>query len=145
MTALKFLLLLEDNDLRYGKGQQFRDTLVTFSHFIGLFDSNFDTIKATKLSNSIGFIITKVDESDFESEFQMKDEFKNRLNEIVESEIKIENLNRNQEIVFKTIIENSQIEIFSNPKKNAILSTDQKLKITSLLKKMSFSKKEELN
>ena len=61
VNDLKFLLLVEDSDLRNGRGQQFRDTIRHFSNFIGLLDQDFDDKKVGNLSDSIGIIINKVD------------------------------------------------------------------------------------
>jgi len=144
VSDLKFLLLLEDSDLRYSKAQQFRDTIKAFSSFIDLFNTNFDIKKAEQLSKSIGIIITKVDNGE-ETDLEMKEILRDQLNETISDEIEHNNLNEIEQLVFLQIIENFQIEIFSNPKKKGPVSTDQKKKIIELVKKLEYIKKNEYN
>lgn len=141
---LKFLLVLTDSDLRHQRGQQFRDSIKAFSHFIGLFDQDIDEAKAKELSKSIGIIVTKVD-NDGETDDVMKQTLQLKLNEILDDLSENNKLSKNEEIVFKEIIKNFQIEIFSNPKIYGLVSSNQATAINFLLNKMQYAKKNDLN
>ena len=140
VNHLKFLLLLSYPDLNE-RGYQFRTSIKAFSHFIGAFDSD---DHAKNLSKSIGIIITKVD-NDGESDKMMKDDLKTKLKEVLQDEIDNQKLSQNEEIVFNEIIDNFQIEIFSNPKKKVPVSIDQAEAIKNLIgTKLQYAKKNDL-
>ena len=136
VTELKFLLLVTHQDLN-SRAQQFRDSIKSFSSFLGIFDSNEN---AKDLSKSIGIVVTRV-ENDGDTDSEMLSVLKTKLFETLDDEKRSKQLTKNEEIVFRNIIEKNQVEIFSNPKKSINLTNEQSIKILSLINKLSYVKK----
>jgi len=137
VTNLKFLLLLTHDDLKI-RGQQFRSSIKSFSNFLGIFDENVEN-----LSKSIGIIVTRVENND-ESDIQMKKALKKLIELTLDDEKNSNKLSLNEEIVFREIVENSQIEIFSNPKKHGLISRDQSDQILLLIDRLIYAEKNKL-
>jgi len=145
VNDLKFLLLLTHSDLNE-RGSQFRESIKAFSHFIGAFDDDYNNndFDIHALSESIAIILTKVD-NDGETDEKMKHDLKIKLQEILQDEKDNEKLSFKEEKVFNEILENNQIEIFSNPKKKGPVSTDQAEAIRSLINnKLKYANKNDL-
>jgi len=137
VTNLKFLLLLTHDDLKI-RGQQFRSSIKSFSNFLGIFDENVEN-----LSKSIGIIVTRVENND-ESDIQMKKALKKLIELTLDDEKNSNKLSSNEEIVFREIVENNQIEIFSNPKKHGLISRDQSDQILLLIDRLIYAEKNKL-
>ena len=75
----------------------------------------------------------------------MKIFFKKKLQEILNVENESKKINRNQMNVFEEMLENFQIEIFSNPKRSGPVSNHQMKEINSLLNRMEYVQKSDLN
>jgi len=131
VNDLKFLLLLTHSDLNE-RGNQFRESIKAFSHFIGAFDDDDSGFDTRVLSKSIAIILTKVD-NDGETDEKMKHDLRIKLQEILQDEKDNEKLSFREEKVFNEILENNQIEIFSNPKKKGPVSKHQAEAIISLM------------
>lgn len=144
VNDLKFLLLLTDNDLRNGKGNEFRESIKAFSNFIGAFDYDFNGLGPDDLSKSIGLVITKVD-NDGETDHEVRKFFVGKLSEILLDEENNKKLSVKEYFVFSKIIENLQIEIFSNPKKVGPIGFHQKVAIDELIARIKYVKKAKLN
>ena len=139
ISELKFLLLVTHRDLE-DRGQKFRDSIKGFSDMLGVFDDE-DT---KSLSKSIAIVVTRV-ENENSDDSDMKSFFRTKLLEIVEDEKRCKNFeNKNEELVFRQVIEDAQIEIFSNPKKEQLLDDTQSKQILSLLGRLSFAKKSDV-
>ena len=72
----------------------------------------------------------------------MKEEREERLSEC-ESEKKCQQI-KNRELVFRQVIEDSQVEIFSTPTSNATLGVTQKRQILKMIDKLQYVKKNDL-
>jgi len=153
IDEFKFLLLITSKDL-YERGQQFRDSMERFSEFLEIFDSE----NAAVLSKSIGIIVARV-ENNKKSDAKLKELFCYELLDILndESEQKESRLRNcginekcrhqimNRDLVFRRVIENSQVEIFSAPESNATLDGKQKLQIIKMIDKLEYIKKNDVN
>ncbi|CAF0853062.1 unnamed protein product [Brachionus calyciflorus] len=136
VDEIKFLLMLSYNDLNQ-RGQQFRDSIKGFSDFLGIFDDN-DT---KNLSKSIGIIVSLVENRGSTDE-EMLIDIKKILNDILDEEKKANTFeNKNEESIFRRVIADNQIEIFSNPRKNVPLGYEQKLKIINMINKLNYLNK----
>jgi hypothetical protein len=143
VNELKFLLLLTHSDLNE-RGNQFRESIKAFSHFIGAFDDEDSGFDTHALSKSIAIILTKVD-NDGETDEKMKHDLRIKLQEILQDEKDNDKLSFKEEKVFNEILENNQIEIFSNPKKKGPVSTHQAEAIISLMNtKLKYANKTDL-
>lgn len=138
---IKFLLLLTYSDLIENKGQQFRESIKAFSYLIGAFDEENVT---RNLSESIGIIITKVN-NDGETDEAMKQSLQIALKKVLQDEAKNKKLSKKEQNVFSSIIDEFQIEIFSNPYKKGPVSNYQSLAIQNLIDlKLHYARKIDL-
>ena len=74
----------------------------------------------------------------------MKKALKKLLKLTLDDEKISNKLSSNEEIVFREIIENDQIEIFSNPKKQGLISRDQSKQILLLIDRLIYAEKNKL-
>ena len=145
INDLKFFILIAHQDLNE-RGQQFRDSIKAFSDFLGIFDEeSFDNIyNLDLLAQSIGIIVSKVD-NDGDTDEELKSIFKEKLLTILSEEKENKNLNSNEERVFKAVLENDQLELFSNPKLIGKMSNLQSKNIHKLLDRLNYVKKDIVN
>jgi hypothetical protein len=145
INHLKFFILIAHQDLNE-RGQQFRDSIKAFSDFLGIFDEKSieNIINLDLLAKSVGIIVSKVD-NDGETDEDLKEVFKEKLLDIIMEEKENKNINSNEERVFKTILENDQLELFSNPKTVGKISNLQSKKIHKLFDSLNYVKKEIVN
>ncbi|CAF0875605.1 unnamed protein product [Brachionus calyciflorus] len=138
VDEIKFLLMLSYNDLNQ-RGQQFRDSVKGFSDFLGVFEDN-DT---KNVSKSIGIVVNHV-ENQGSTDEEMLIYIKKILNDILDEEKKANTFkNKNEELIFRRVIADNQIEIFSNPRKNAPIEYEQKLKIIYMINKLNYLNRNE--
>jgi energy-coupling factor transporter ATP-binding protein EcfA2 len=137
VKQLKFLLLLTQQDLNL-RGQQFRESIKAFSSFIGMFDDS-ATANMKHLSKSIGIVVTRVD-NEGENDKHMIQVLSKSLSEILEEEKAADKLTKNEEVVFRYVIENN-VEIFSNPKKAIILNDEQSIQIVKMVNRLEYVSK----
>jgi hypothetical protein len=149
IDEFKFLLLVTPNGLDE-RGQQFRDSMDGFSEFLEVFDSE----NAEGLSKSIGIVVARVDNkgmSDEELKKGLRDLLLEILNDIKKSaqkrlsdcgsDIKCQWQIKNRELVFRRVIEDSQLEIFSSPTSKATLGDTQKNQILKMIDSLQYVKK----
>jgi len=137
---IKFLLLITYQSLQ-GRRVQFRNTIKVFSDSLGIFDDR--NVDIQKLIKSIGLIITRVND-DGETDEEMTWIFKKQLLDILDEENRKGDLSPRQDMVFRQVIENSQIKIFSNPnKRNVVLDSKQKHDILDLIDNLDYIKKDD--
>ena len=134
---LKFLIVLNHGDV-LDRRVQFFENIKRFSDFLGIFNSN-ETNVLRNFSKSIGIIVSKVN-NDGDSDLDVKSMLKELL---FQSLINNKILSPNETIVFKQVLENDQIEIFSNPRKNVVLDDSQKVQILNMIDKLDYIKKKE--
>jgi energy-coupling factor transporter ATP-binding protein EcfA2 len=134
---LKFLILLNHGDV-LDRRVQFFENIKRFSDFLGIFNNN-DTNVLRKFSKSIGIIVSKVN-NDGDSDLDVKHMLKELLSQSLKNN-KI--LSPNETIVFKQVLENDQIEIFSNPRKNVVLDDSQKIQISHMIDRLDYIKKKD--
>ncbi len=127
VTDIKFILLIKHDDL-IDRGQQFRDSVHSFSGFLGVFDE----IEYSFVSKSIGIVLTRVI-NDGESDEEVKKFLKGMLVDILDDEKRSQKLSKSEEIISKQVIAHDQVEIFSNPRKNILLDDKQKKKIAKMI------------
>jgi energy-coupling factor transporter ATP-binding protein EcfA2 len=137
---IKFLLLITHQNLQ-ASGVQFRNTIKFFSDLIGIFDNSDVDIK--NLIKSTGLIVTRVN-NDGETDDVMTSVFKEQLIEILDEETSKGGLSQRQDMVFRQVIENNQIKIFSNPSKRGLdLDTKQKHDMLDLIENLDYVKKDD--
>jgi energy-coupling factor transporter ATP-binding protein EcfA2 len=150
IDEFKFLLLVTPNGLDE-RGQQFRDSMEGFSEFLEVFDSE----KAEGLSKSIGIVVARVENKIGESDEEVKEGLRDQLLEILNdikksaqkrlsdcgSDIKCQWQIKNRELVFRRVIEDLQVEIFSSPTSNATLDDTQKNQILKMIDSLQYVKK----
>jgi len=149
IDEFKFLLLITSKDLDE-RGQQFRDSMERISEFLAIFDSE----NATVLSKSIGIIVARV-ENKGSSDAELRELFRFELLDILNDEIKKKESSlrncgindkcrrqiQNRDLVFRQVIKDSQVEIFSTPVNNGTLDDKQKLQIIKMINKLEYIKK----
>ena len=115
------LLTYQDLNLRE---EQFRESITGFSDFLGIFDE-YEKENFEKFTKSIGIVVTRV-ENDFEyTEIEMKESVRDKLVQILNNTNSLTQFTTYEIDVFKKIVENGQIEIFSNPKKKVDLTNEE--------------------
>jgi energy-coupling factor transporter ATP-binding protein EcfA2 len=135
---IKFLLLITHQSLQV-RGVQFRNTIKVFSDFLGVFDHSDVDIQI--LVKSIGLIVTRVNNAG-DTDEEMTRIFREDLLEILDEEKSKGELSQRQDMVFRQVIENSQIKIFSNPnKRDVVLDKKQKHDILDLIDNLDYIKK----
>ena len=137
VQQLKFLLLLTQQDIGL-RGQQFRESIKAFSSFIGMFDDS-AIENMIHLSKSIGIVVTRV-ENEGENDKHMIKILSESLSEILDGEKEADKLSKNEEVVFRYVIENN-VEIFSNPKKAIILNDEQSIQIIMMINRLEYVSK----
>jgi outer membrane lipopolysaccharide assembly protein LptE/RlpB len=135
-SEFKFLLLLTHQDLQL-RGQQFRDTIKRFSEILGIFNST----SVNTLSKSVAIIITRVENDDDDTDDEMKTFLRSELLRILKEQKN--SISENEEKVFSQIINDKQVDIFSNPKKTGIVSDTQSIQIKSLIDSMIYLNKDD--
>jgi len=125
-----------------------------FSELLEVFDSE----NAAVLSKSIGIVVARV-KNEGSSDAEVREEFILELLDILNdeskgNELKLSNCGAddkcrrqilNRELVFRRVVENSQVEIFSTPVSNATLDDKQKLQIIKMINKLEYIKKNGVN
>ena len=91
------------------------------------------------LSKSIGIVVTRV-ENEGENDKHMIQVLSKSLSEILEEEKAADKLSKNEEVVFRYVIENN-VEIFSNPKKAIILNDEQSIQINMMINRLKYVSK----
>ena len=134
---LKFLILLNHGDV-IDRRVQFFENVKRFSDFLGIFNNN-DSNVLRNFAKSIGIIVSKVN-NDGDSDLDVKETLKDLLLESLNNN---RILNLNETIVFKQVLENDQIEIFSNPRKAMILDDTQKKQISQMIDRLDYIKKQD--
>jgi len=149
IDEFKFLLLITPDGLDK-RGQQFRDSMYRFSEFLEIFD----TENASVLTKSIGIIVARIENKGL-SDSQVKKNLREKLLNILDdesmnkkrnlrncrSDIKCRHQIENRELVFRRVVEDSQVEIFSTPETNCTLEDKQKLQIIKMINKLEYIKK----
>jgi energy-coupling factor transporter ATP-binding protein EcfA2 len=137
---IKFLHLITHQSLQV-RGVQFRNTIKVFSDFLGIFDQS--DIDVRKFIKSIGLIVSRVN-NDGETDEEMTRIFREDLLEILDEEKSKGDLSERQDMVFRQVIENLQIKIFSYPnKRDVVLDTKQKHDILDLIDNLDYIKKDD--
>ena len=140
INLLKFLILISHDDL-IDKGIEFRNTIRFLSHMFGCFKNESCSLK---MSKSLAFIVSRVSNNGLADD-EIKDTLTKRLLEILDDEKNGSELEKNEELVFRGVLNSSRIEIFSNPKKTGLVDDVQKFRILELVEKLDFIKKEDAN
>jgi len=135
---LKFLLIISVKDV-HEKGLQLHDSIKSISNFLGLSEIN----KIKNIENSIGLIITKVENEGKINSSIIKASLKQRLLEIMNDT----SLSSAARSIFEKVVINNQIEIFTNPRLNGSLLADtEKIQIESMIEnQLTYTKKEDIN
>lgn len=153
IDEFKFLLVISEKGVS-SRGQQFRDSMKRFSDFLGIFD----TKNAEILSESIGIIVTKV-RNDGDTDRVVTEYLKEDILKIIEDENRMKENNKqlcgtddicrhrieNIDLVFRRVLENNQIGIFSSPVREGILDDEQKNQIIALVERLNYVKKNDGN
>ena len=118
-----------------------------FSDLLEIFDSE----NAAGLSKSIGIVVARVQNNELSDE-EKKEELRNQLLELLNDEMEtlLSTLDdedeagklriENRGLVFRRVLEDSQVEIFSAPTSNAILGDKQKMQILNMIEKLQYMK-----
>jgi hypothetical protein len=140
INLFKFLILIPHDDL-IDKGIEFRNIIRFFSQMFGCFNNESCSLKMIK---SLAFIVSRVSNNGLADD-EIKETLTNKLLEIIDDEKNATKLGKNEELVFRGVLNNSRIEIFSNPKKTGLVDEEQKFRILELVEKMDFINKEDAN
>lgn len=132
VDELKFVLLLTYHDI-YDRGDQFRASIKALTGFLGIFD---ESDVHSKISSSIGIVVTKV-ENDGETDEEMIKGIRERLNEILNG-AKEANEFKFEEKVYRNILIKSNIQIFSNPKFFGRLKDFQQKNILNMIENLDY-------
>ena len=137
VTNLKFLLLLTHDQLTE-RSDRITQSFQNFYDFLGIFDDQ-DT---KNLSESIAIIVTKV-ENEGESDSAMRRIYQDLLNKYFKNAEKYKTYKNKKNVlaVFKKVVSNDQLEIFSNPKKQGDLNLDQSFQMIKLIKRLKYTKR----
>jgi len=152
IDEFKFLLVITPNGLDE-RGDKFRESMHRFAEFLEIFDSE----NAAVLSKSIGIVVARV-ESKGRTDREVKEELRDQLLSILDDESKnkkkrLRNCGsdakcrlqiENRDLVFRQVIQDSQVEIFSTPETNGILDDKQKLQIIKMINKLEYIKKNDV-
>jgi hypothetical protein len=120
------MILLTQAGIDDARGDQVRESIKSFSKFLGIFDDE-DT---KNLSRSVGKVVTRVDNNG-KTDLYMKNRFKKKILAILVEDILFrDGKNKNEKLIFENVLNSDQIEIFSNPRKAIDLdSTQSELKV----------------
>ena len=145
VTYLKFLLLVNYDDVAK-RGLEFRRTMQVFYEFLGVFDEK-DERAHTRLSESIGIIVTRVRGYNQIKEWQSrKNKFVHNLLAIIDDESISDKFSTPSiESVFRQVLENGQLEIFSNPENDKQdIDNLESTRIHALIGKLNYTNKSEV-
>jgi energy-coupling factor transporter ATP-binding protein EcfA2 len=138
VKSLKFLLLISVKDV-HEKGLQLHDSIKSISNLLGLSEIN----KLKNIEDSIGLVITKVENEGKINSSVIRASLKQRLLEIINDT----SLSDDVRSIFEKVVQNNQIEIFSNPRLNgSILANTEKIQIESMIEnQLTYTKKEDID
>jgi len=152
IDEFKFILVITPNGLDE-RGDKFRESMDRFSEFLEIFYSE----NASVLIQSIGILVTRVENKGL-SDAKKKEILRGQLLSILDDESKnkkkkLRNCRsddncrhqiENRELVFRRVIQDSQVEIFSTPETNGTLDDKQKLQIIKMINNLEYIKKNDL-
>ena len=103
--------------------------------FLGVFE-HIDVNVLKRFAKSIGIVVSKVN-NEGEKDQKVKNNLKKWLLQSLDNN-KI--LNQNETIVFKRVLQNDQIEIFSNPRREILVDDVQKKQMLEMMEKLTYIK-----
>ena len=134
------MILLTQAGIDDARGDQVRESIKSFSKFLGIFDDE-DT---KNLSRSVGKVVTRVDNNG-KTDLYMKNRFKKKILAILVEDILFrDGKNKNEKLIFENVLNSDQIEIFSNPGKAIDLDSTQSEQIKKLINRLIYIRKNDV-